>query len=126
MITKLEITGRHIDIDPKMQKYITKKIGQLDRFVPRRLRDSVRAEVILQQMQTKDKNQYGCEVIMHLPQDTVTVKESTVNMFAAVDIVEARLRNQLKKYKETHGSARLHRRLLARFARKQPFEIDQA
>lgn len=125
MITKLEITGRHIDIDPKLQKYVTKKIGQLDRFVSRHSRESLHAEVILQQSKVKDKNQYGCEVIMHLPQDTVTVKESTVNMFAAVDIVEARLRNQLKKYKETHGSVRLHRRLFARFARKQPLEIDQ-
>ena len=52
-----------------------------------------------------------------MPQDNITVKESTLNMFAAVDIVEAKLRNQLKKYKERHASSRLHRRLFARLRR---------
>ena len=33
-------------------------------------------------------------------------------MFAAVDIVEAKLKNQLKKYKETHNVQRIHRRVL--------------
>jgi ribosome-associated translation inhibitor RaiA len=38
-------------------------------------------------------------------------------MFAAVDIVEAKLKNQLKKYKENTGHLRLHKRVLARIRR---------
>jgi ribosome-associated translation inhibitor RaiA len=40
-------------------------------------------------------------------------------MYAAVDIVEAKLKQQLKKYKDLHMSGKLHRRLMARFTRKQ-------
>jgi ribosome-associated translation inhibitor RaiA len=35
-----------------------------------------------------------------LPNENIAIHESTVNMFAAVDIVETKLKNQLKKYKE--------------------------
>lgn len=123
MIQKFEISGVHVDIDPKLHRYVSKKIGGLDRYVPRKARASLHTEVILKEAKAKDKNRHTCEVIMHLPHETITVKESTVNMFAAVDIVEAKLRNQIKKYKETHSVPRLHRRLLARVRRLSP---DQA
>ena len=50
----------------------------------------------------KNKKQCTCEVIMFLPHEEFVTKETTMNIFAAVDIVEAKLKNHLKKYKETH------------------------
>jgi ribosome-associated translation inhibitor RaiA len=38
-------------------------------------------------------------------------------MFAAVDIVEARLKNKLKKYKDTHNAHRIHRKVIMRLKR---------
>jgi ribosome-associated translation inhibitor RaiA len=52
---------------------------------------------------------------LHLPHETIVIKESTVNLFAAVDIAEAKLRLQLKKYKDSHSSLALHKRILRRF-----------
>ena len=114
MIQRLEIRGIKFEIEPKLEEYIQKKIGRLDRFVSRHDRESLHAEVILKEQAIKAKKQYQCEVILHLPHDTVVTKESTINVYAAVDIVEAKLRNQLKKHKELHGNPRLHRRLVAR------------
>jgi ribosome-associated translation inhibitor RaiA len=51
---------------------------------------------------------------MHVPGETLTVKETTINMYAAIDIVEAKLHSQLRKYKGMHASPRLHQRMLAR------------
>ena len=65
-----------------------------------------------------------CEAILHLPHETIMVKEATINMFAAVDIVEAKLKTQLKKYKDTHGNPRLHRRLITKFKRTQIAEAE--
>ncbi len=117
MIERLEITGVHTEVNDKLRKYVTSKIGRLDRFMHRHTRESVHGEVILKEVKAKDKKQCVCEVVLHLPKETITVKEATVNMFAAVDIVEAKLKNLLKKYKETHGNPRLHQRMLARMRR---------
>ena len=117
MIQKLEIAGVHTDIDPKLRKYVTAKIGKLDRYMPKHARESAHAEVMLKETKAKDKKQYTCEVILYLPKEAIASKDSTLNMFAAVDIVEAKLRNRLKKYKETHSSLRIHRRVLARLRR---------
>lgn len=117
MIRKLEIQGVKIDVDPKLQTYITKKIGRLDRYVSRHARESMHVQVFLKEQKKKTKKDNICEVVIKLPKETVTVKESTLNMYAAVDIVEAKLKNLLKKYKDTHSHKRFHQRVLARIKR---------
>lgn len=117
MIKKIAVSGVHMHVEPKLMSYAMKKIGKLDHYISRHASKSVHAEVIFKEETLKTKKNCICEVILHLPQDTITTKESTVNMFAAIDIVEAKLKNQLKKYKELHGNPRLHRRLIAHLRR---------
>lgn len=119
MIKKLEISGVHTDVNDKLRKYVAKKIGRLDRYVPRANRPSVHAEVTLKELKVRDKNNCECDIVVYLPGEALAAKEATVNMYAAVDIVEAKLRNQLKKYKETHAATnpRLHQRVLQRLRR---------
>lgn len=119
MIKKLEISGVHTEVNDKLRKYVVKKIGRLDRYVPRAKRASVHAEVTLKELKVKDKNNCECDIVLYLPGEALAAREATVNMYAAVDIVEAKLRNQLKKYKDTHAATnpRLHQRLLQRIRR---------
>ena len=102
MITHVNISSSHYEVTDDIKKYITKKIGRIDRFVSRHARKSVHVDVKLVQRKTKS-DKYECETILHLPEKIITAKASTVNMFAAVDIVETKLKNQLKKYKAAHG-----------------------
>src|SRR5690348_8685628 len=102
MIKRLEITGVHMEVGDDLRKYVTKKVGRLDRFIPKASRESVFADIKLKEGKAKDKNERTCEVILRLPQETLTLKETTINIYAAIDIVEAKLRNQLKKYKDLH------------------------
>jgi len=115
MIERLDISGVHMNVGDDLKKYVAKKIGRLDRFIPKVWRGSVRVEVKLKESKAKDKNERTCEVILRLPQETLTVKETTINIYAAVDIAETKLHHQLKRYKELHASPRLHRRLLSKF-----------
>lgn len=101
MSDQIEITGVHFEADTEIKKYIEKKLLKLFRYAGRRGRGSIRASVKLKQNPNKDKRQSTCEVILHLPTENITVTETTTNMHAAFDIVNAKLRNQLKKYKET-------------------------
>jgi len=122
MIQKFDIINVHATTDDKLQKYIMKKIGGLDRYLPRASRASAHAEVrIKEQASLKHesaKNGSTCEVTLHLPHEVINVSESTLNMYAAVDIVEAKLKQQISKYKQLHATGSLHRRLAARFSKK--------
>jgi ribosomal subunit interface protein len=113
MIKKIDIDSVHSDMDEKLQKYVLRKIGHLDRFLPHDARESVHAEVKLKEGKAKDQRTCACEVVLYLPKDTVRVEESTVSMYAAIDIVEAKLKIQLKKYKETRARPKLRRRVLS-------------
>ena len=88
---------------------------RLDRYVPKAGRESVHVQVKLKESKAKDKNQRTCEVVMHVPGETITVSETTINMFAAIDIAETKLRNSLAKYKGQQANPRLHQRVLAHF-----------
>lgn len=122
MIQRFDITSVHTTVDDKLHKYLSKKIGSLDRYIPRRGRESAHAEVRLKENKSLKndsyKNQYTCEVTLYLPRETINVSESTINMYAAIDIVEAKLKQQISRYKQLHASGALHRRLANRFLRK--------
>ena len=114
---KLEITGVHYKVDKKLQAYVTKKMDKLEKYIPKHARESVHAEVFLKEVKIKAKKENVCEVVLKLPKENITTTESTINMYAAVDIVETKLKNQLKKYKTKHGSPQLHHRLLIKLRR---------
>lgn len=118
MLQKFEINSVHTNVSDKLRAYVTKKIGGLDRYISRHSRQSAHAEVHLKESKAKDKNRFICEVTMYLPKQTIIVKESALNMFAAVDIVETKLKQQLQKYKDLHGTGKMHRHLFGRFRRK--------
>ena len=118
MIQQLEISGVHMQVGDDLRKYVTKKIGNLDRFIPKMARESAHVQVMLKEVKQKEGKDCICEITVQLPHDTLNVKEGTVNIFAAVDIAETKLRAQLKKYKELHANPRLHQRMLTRLKRR--------
>jgi ribosomal subunit interface protein len=117
MIQKFEIQGVHTLVDDKLRAYVAKKIGGLDRYISRHSRESAHAEVHLKETQAKKNDRCRCEVTLFLPHQTIIVKENALNMYAAVDITEAKLKLQLKKYKDLHGNGKTLRHRFARFRR---------
>ena len=109
MISHVNITAsqKTYDIDPDLAKYIQKKIGKLDRHMKRANRAEARADVKLRESTGKGGKRCSCEAILHIPGAgaKLTASESSVNMYASVDIVEKKLQNQLKKMKEKHSTA---------------------
>lgn len=100
MIKKVEITGIHTDVDPDVAKYAKRKISKLDSYMPKHARKSAHAEVRMKESTSKGKKQSSCEVTMYVPGEVITAAETTVNAYAAIDIVEEKLKSQLRKYKE--------------------------
>jgi putative sigma-54 modulation protein len=117
MIESIEITGTRYEVDETTKKYILKKIGRLDRYLPRHARKTVTADVRLWQINADHGNKYEAEVILNIPDKRITAKDSTVNMLAAIDIIEAKLTTQLRKYKESNIPHVGRRGVLSRFKR---------
>lgn len=113
----IDITGVRYSADDQTKKYVIKKIGALQRFLPRHARKTFRAEVVLKEVNRAHGNKYECDIKVLVPGKTLTANDSTVNMLAAIDIVESKLADQMRKYKETSKPVRGWRARLARFKR---------
>ena len=100
---KLDIHGVHIKIDESLKKYISKKINKLEKYVPVMSRESLHVEVYLEESKGHDGKQCECEVVVYLPKEVIRIREGTINMYAAVDIVVEKLNRALVRYKETHS-----------------------
>jgi putative sigma-54 modulation protein len=124
MIAAIDITGVKYELDDATKKYVTKKIGRLDRYLPKHARRSATASVKIKQVNRDHGNKYEAEVILTVPDKILTAKDSTVNALAALDIVEAKLINQLRKYKQTTMPHVSRRGVLARFKRSYAREAQ--
>lgn len=122
MIERFDIQCLHTTADENLRKYVNKKIGHLDKYLSRHARDSAHAEVILKESKAKDGRDHTCEVTLHLPQEVINVSETSLNMYTAIDIVELKLKQKIRKYKSTY-SAGTFRRLATRFARANEAEV---
>ena len=109
MIASIDVTGIKYKVDKKTMKYVNEKVGKLDRYLPSHARKTMTADVKLRQVNRDHGNKYEAEVIIHVPEKVMTAVDSTTNMMAAIDIVEAKLIAQLHKYKD----ARIARKLAA-------------
>lgn len=124
MIESIEITGVGYEVSTATRRYITRKIGRLDRYLPRHARKSVTADVKLREVNRAHGNKYEAEIILQVPDKTLTAKDSTVNMLAAVDVIEAKLVAQLHKYKTQNLPHVGRRRVLSRFKRSYAREQE--
>ncbi|HEX5394738.1 MAG TPA: ribosome-associated translation inhibitor RaiA [Candidatus Saccharimonadales bacterium] len=106
---KLTVDHLHVKTDAKQDKYIDDKLGKLDHLVSRHARRSAHADVKLKKGAGRGKKEFTCEVIIHLPKETITTKQTAQSIDAAVDLAEAKLKNQLKKYKDKHVLGRRQR-----------------
>jgi putative sigma-54 modulation protein len=117
MIEAIDITGIRYDVDETTRKYVLKKVGRLDRYLPRHARKSASAGVVLKQINGSHGNKYEVEAQLNIPDKVITAKDSTVNILAALDIVEAKIVAQLHKYKEASVPHVGRRGVMSRFKR---------
>lgn len=123
MITAIRVTGIAYEVDETTNKYVVKRISRLDRYLPRHARKTVSSEVKIEQVDHDHGNKYEVEVILHIPGKLLTAKDSTSNVFAAIDIVEAKIRSQLQDYKQANIGHIGRRGIMSRFKRSFQREL---
>ena len=100
MIKDITITGVKYELNATTKKYVERKIGSLGKYLPRHARKSASADVKIKQIDNPGGNKYEVEVIINVPDKKIVAKDSTMNVLAAVDSVDARLTGQVRKYKD--------------------------
>lgn len=118
MIKAIDIAVKHTEVPTKTRAYALKQFGALDRYIPRKHRSGVRIEVVLTELKIKGPERFACNVVLRTPHETFDAKETNINFYSAIDVAENKLKNQLKKYKETHSDSRTFRHIFVRSLRR--------
>ncbi len=119
MIHTLSAEG--FDLTPKLQKYLTGKVKDIEKYIPRKARES--AVLAVHFKVSKKGQEKTCTLALQLPQKTLSAHETTGHMYAALDIATVEIRRQLADYKSTHSKHGLRHRIARGFKRgKTPEE----
>ncbi len=99
----------------KLRRYCDKHMGKLEKYVPRKARES--AEWSVRFTLADDKRNKTCTVKLALPHETLVVSESAEHAYSALDIAVLDMKRKLQDYKTKHDIHSLRHRL-ARSLRK--------
>jgi len=100
MIDKIEITGNDYKVEETFKKYAEKKFGHLDRYLPRGSKKDVVVKAIVSEIGKTKGDKYEISVAMDIPGGKViAARDECSNVYAGVDLVEAKLVGQIRRYK---------------------------
>ena len=115
MLQKFKIIGLHFSVSASLRKYIVKRLGNLDQYMPRHSRDSAYMEVRLKEEKASPKKSSICEVILHLPHATISLTEAASDMKTTINVVKGKLKQEIRQYKDELPSSKQRRHLFWRF-----------
>lgn len=100
MIDKIEINGNGYRIEEPFKKYVEKRIGKLDRYLPRGSKKDVVCKIVVTEIGKGKTEKYEISAAMELTGGKViAARDECTNVFAGVDLVEAKLTGQIRRYK---------------------------
>ena len=100
MTEKIEISGSNYKVEETFRKYATKRIGKLDRYLPKGYKKDVVAKLIVTEVGKPHGNKYEISCAMEIPGGKViAARDECSNVFAGADIIEAKLMGQIRRYK---------------------------
>lgn len=100
MIEKIEVTGNGYKVEEALRKYIQKKVGKLDRYLPKGSKKDVVVNVIVSEIGKNKGEKYEVSAAMEITGGKViAAKDECSNVFAGVDLVDAKLTGQIRRYK---------------------------
>ena len=104
---KYTVTARKLEVDRELTGYIERKIAKLDRYFPRQHRPvGVVIELHRDESATPDKR-YVVSARIEVQGPDIFAETATINPHSAIDILEAKLKEQIRKYKAKHAPKRV-------------------
>lgn len=122
---KIQLTGRKYEIDDELAKYTKKRLGSLDKYIPRKHKAQQMHVEIFRDPSGKEDNRYRVKASLHLPEHEIIAETATMNPHAAVDIVREKLKLQISRYKERHATRRFRIKELFNRAKKEERQAEK-
>jgi ribosomal subunit interface protein len=94
---------------PKLKKYCSSKIKDLEKYIPRFARESAHIDARFE-LEAEGRKKF-CRLSLTLPEATLVAHESADHVYSALDIASAELKRQLTDYKMRHSKQSLRSRL---------------
>ena len=112
---EIAITGRNLNLNDSIKKYINKKISKVERMYKR----IYKCEVVLEEI----KSMTNVEIIVYLKSNKLIARESTPDVYASIDNATGKINKQLRRLNGKLSSKR-RKRVLDKFVRSIPFVKD--
>jgi putative sigma-54 modulation protein len=100
---QLNITGKNLEITDSLRKYVEKKIGRLDRYLPQ-IQDA-RVELEVENTRAAKDSQIA-QVTLRTKQGLMRAEEASSDMFASIDAVFEKMQRQVDRFKGKRWSRR--------------------
>ena len=119
MISKIDINSNGYKVDEPFRKYVEKRLGKLDKYLPRKMKKGTSIKVTINEIGKNKSEKYDIAATADINGGKVIVaKDECTNVFAGVDLVEAKLTGQIRRYKLEVQPHRQKRGLKKLFRRK--------
>lgn len=120
MIEKIEINGNGYRVEEPFRKYVEKRIGKLDRYLPKAAKKDVIVKMVVKEIGKNKGEKYEMSVAMEIPGGKmIAARDECTNAFAGVDLIEAKLTGQIRRYKLEAQPHRQKRSLKNLFIRRK-------
>lgn len=91
--------GRKYQIDEELKDYIGRKLSKLDKYFPRQHQPTSMEVEVERQDAAEPAKRYRVLAKIEVRGLTMVAETSTINPHSAVDVVEAKLKHQIREYK---------------------------
>ncbi len=111
---KIHYTTKGLDLTPELEKYVHRKLARLIKKVPRKLRAEAICQIDFLVVRKKGTEFKTCTMTFRFDDIELKAAETTLHMYAALDIAAVHLERQLIDYVAKQGHhvrARLKRYL---------------
>lgn len=92
----LTVHGRNVEITDRVQGYVDKKIGRLERFLPQ-IRD-VKAELVRTETRAAS-DRYTAQLTIWTGGQILRAEESSEDLFASIDAIVDKMYRQIERFK---------------------------
>jgi len=100
---QLSIAGKNLEITDSLRKYVEKKIGRLDRYLPSI--QEARVELSVENTRAAKDRQIA-QITLRAKQTVLRAEESSADMFASIDAVFDKMQRQIDRFKGKRWSKR--------------------
>lgn len=100
----LQITGRNMEVTPRLKQYVSGKVGKLDRYLPTIA--SARMDLSVENARSAADRQVAQLTVRNDRGVILRAEERTADMFASIDAVMDKMYRQIKRYKGKRQRAR--------------------